>query len=207
MPPRQKTKEKGLEFLAGFLGVENVEDFKQDVDEIIPEKHEIKMLQAEGVLLHLTSLAKSLMPKTCKMCGEAFSTRYVSVAYCGDRCRAKHLEMFGIQWDPKVDHYRNLLAERPLVVGPEAYNCLLELAQRILDQEGIRVDQSLPPVNLLHPAADDADELSEDQDHSSDLPTSPDVSLPELDDPVETLPQYETQESSHQSAEFDPLLD
>lgn len=151
-----------------------------------PMHSDEKMLQAEGVLLHLLKPAR-FISKKCKRkeCGETFGTSYRAVAYCSDNCRAKDLEaQTGIRWNPHTDRYRNLDAERPLVIGPQAYQRLIEFARYILAENNIVVHEEinqnhLPEQNVptLVPAESEPDELDELVHQSTAvLHTIPDIS-------------------------------
>lgn len=138
--PKQKDNSKALAFLQQF--VENaghtVEEpfaaaFRHKPVEEFPDN---KMLRAEGVLLFLQTAGRALLTKKCarKECGQLFGTQYKNVAYCSDPCRSKEMEQrWGIIWDNSKDTYRDGLdAERPLVVGPKAYDALIQMAERLL---------------------------------------------------------------------------
>jgi hypothetical protein len=107
----------------------------------VPREHtDYAMLQAEGMLLHIRGASKHFITKKCLECGEAFSTTYISVAYCSSLCRGTAIEkQTGIRWNYETDRYRNLGNEQPLIVGPKAYQVLLAFARRVLEQDGVTV--------------------------------------------------------------------
>lgn len=154
---QQRTKDNAVDFLTSFLQSAGMEVTQEQVaetyedDRYKPREHEdYSRLQAEGVLLYLENRARSSMPKLCKWCKQAFSTTYKNVAYCSTLCAGKALEKrMGIRWDYSRDSYEMMDAERPLIVGPEAYQVLLEMAQRILDRHGILVQEGTEKENLL----------------------------------------------------------
>lgn len=152
MPPTRRANTKkvteaaaGLADFLKFAGVEV--DAKEvadafDMSPYLPREHQdVPMLQAEGVLLYAQNAARNFMPKICKHCKQAFSTNYVSVAYCSSLCRGKAMESVGMKWDYTKDHYQLMGVERPIVVGPEAYSTLLEMAHRILDNHMILMEE------------------------------------------------------------------
>lgn len=178
--PRAATVDKAKEGLAEFLKMAGVDttELQASIDALgtrerdyTPrEHHEYKTLQAEGVLLIAESQAKALMHKKCKRqeCGEIFMTRYNGVAYCSDLCRGKEMETrIGVRWNYSIDRYEAIGVDRPLVVGPQAYQALLEMARRIVEGH-----QAL--------------ELLEQESHQeNDEPhTSPEPVLLILDDPL-----------------------
>ena len=187
----QKKQEKGMEFLLALLG-----DTGQTVEEEQVKKafeppvkhHDYKMLQAEGVLLHLQVAQRTMQHKYCKRCGEVFSTRYMSVAYCSDLCRKMEMEAIGIRWDPRTDSYANMDAERPIVVGPQAHSVLLQAAKRFVEDQNVLVEESrdspktpdpLHQIGVPELAWDDDEQVHpEETIVSDDLPTSPELSLP-----------------------------
>lgn len=139
-----KKQQQGMEFLLSLLGETGQQVEKEDLQKAIDEpvvKHDFKMLQAEGVLLHLTNEQKTMQHKYCVRCKEVFSTRYVAVAYCSDLCRRMAMEEFGIVWNPRTDSYRNMEAERPIVVGAEAHAVVLKAAQRFLEDQNVLVKE------------------------------------------------------------------
>lgn len=142
-----------------------------------PMHSDEKMLQSEGVLLHLLKPTR-FVSKKCKReeCGEVFGTSYRAVAYCSDNCRAKDLEnQTGIRWNPHTDRYQNLQGERPLVVGPQAYQTLIEFAQWILRENNLQIDQS----HIQSVVESEPESLPEQSHQQMDDPqTSPVVSLP-----------------------------
>lgn len=177
MPKLSKKKqEEGLAFLANLVKSQGLdiseEEFHHEAS-AADTNRQIKTLQAEGVLLFLQSAGKAIMRKECKECGSIFGTHYRNIAYCSDPCRATSLRRVGIKWDPTKDSYSNLGAERPIVVSPQTYQCLLEFAERILSgEQEIRVaqeEQHLPPT----------------RQYLSDLPTLP---PPTLEEPDQTTP-------------------
>lgn len=148
MSKADKKAKEAMAFFATMLKDSGVDE--EVLQESLSEPFEVKLLQAEGVLLFLESAGKALIHRVCKECGEAFASRYKAVAYCSDRCRSKKLRRdFGIQWSPQRDHYQMMDAERPLVVGPQAYQTLLEFAHRILEGQ-VEVDQSLTDTSDPH---------------------------------------------------------
>lgn len=180
MPRGKSTKadEKALAFFSELLGQDLTEKFVEEKSKVV-EPPDVKVLQAEGVLLHLQSAAKALLHKKCKECGELFATRYFAVAYCSTQCRAKTLQRdFGVSYNSRTDHYSNMEAERPLIVGPQAYQTLLEFAHRFLEQHDFVVSQP--------------DDKPLDEDHNHDPHTTPEFSLPQLDVPLESPPSLDS---------------
>ena len=150
----QRKTEKATAGLKDFLiAMGQDPDAIEKAFDAAPLHSDEKMLQAEGVLLHLIKPTR-FISKTCARpeCGLVFGTSYRSVGYCSDNCRARHLEsQTGIRWNPHTDRYRNLEGERPLVIGPQAYQVLVEFAKHILTENRIEVqqiDQTLPPETL-----------------------------------------------------------
>lgn len=149
--PQQRTIEKAQQGLLEMLqaaGMEVTEDQIKAAYETAhtPREHpDTSMLQAEGMLLHIRNASKHFMAKKCLECGEAFSTTYIAVSYCSALCRGTAMEKrMGIRWNYETDHYENLGAERPLIVGPQAYQALLAFARRVLDQDGLLVQDADP---------------------------------------------------------------
>ena len=189
MPPskrKAKETEAAMAFFADLLGKDKAE-VEQAVADVHPQQVEISVLQAEGVLLHLYNIPRTMLSKYCKECEETFSTRYQAVAYCSNSCRRKAMERVGIRWDPRTDHYANMEAERPIVVSPEVHAVIVAAAQRILEDQNIQVESSPTkeeyqepeyPVLILPP-----EELGEDHQYSDVSHTSPEPLLPELDGP------------------------
>lgn len=188
---KAKQKEKGLAFLADLIG-KDVDELTQEVQQHNPAGPEISMLQAEGVLLHIYNANRTMLSKYCKECKEVFSTRYQAVAYCSNSCRRKAMERVGIHWNPQTDNYANIGAERPIVVSPEVHAVIVKAAQRILEDQNIQLvqdqepkeDQGNPAQALLQYLQGDSDEVLDGQ-YPDVLPTSPEPSLPELDDPLD----------------------
>lgn len=143
----QRQTEKASEGLKEFLVAMGQDpDAVEKAFDNMPAHSDERMLQAEGVLLHLVKPTR-FVSKKCKRegCGEVFGTSYLAVAYCSDNCRAKDLEaQTGIRWNPHTDHYQNLGAERPLVIGPAAYKALVEFAEYILGQNQIQIQEPIP---------------------------------------------------------------
>lgn len=196
---QQRKTEKAVTGLKEFLiAMGQDPDKVEKVFDETPLHSDEKMLQAEGVLLHLLQPTR-FISKTCKRpeCGEVFGTSYRAVGYCSDNCRAKDLErQTGIRWNPHIDRYRNLQGERPLVIGPEAYKALIEFAQYILTENNIVVDQQidqkdqpLAPLGVLPPLAVPAGQsltelLSQPADAlDTSLDVSPQQSKPDEDSP------------------------
>lgn len=186
----QKRTDKAISGLNEFLlAMGKSEDEIKAAWEAAPMDSDGRMLQAEAVLAHLNKPSR-FITKTCKRkeCGERFSTNYQSVAYCSDNCRGKDLEaQTGIRWNPHVDRYRNLNAERPLIIGPEAHKVLVEFAHRILEGTGIVVQQTdqTHQQSQQPPKPDEhfVESLPEQEIQSKDDPqTSPEFSLPPLSD-------------------------
>ena len=165
MPKSKKSDQAAIDFFSQLMGTDLTEQFNEEKSKVV-EPFDFPILQSEGVLLHLQSTAKAFQHKKCKECGELFATRYFSVAYCSNQCRARKLQRdFGIVWDPQKDQYENLGAERPLLIGPQAYQTLLEFCHRFLEQDGF--------VRIV----DDGN--SQEENHTDDPQTIPDFSLPE----------------------------
>jgi hypothetical protein len=178
--PQKRTIDRAQAGLLDFFKAAGMEVSEEDVKAAYevkynPHEHpDSRMLQAEGMLLHLRTAAKQFMAKKCLECEEVFSTNYIGVAYCSDLCRGKAIEkQMGIRWDYEKDHYENLSAERPLIVSPPAYQVLLEWARRVLELDGLVVQES--PANPMPPESD------EEQNPNSSVPdTNPEPSLPQL---------------------------
>lgn len=175
--PRKSSQSKaaeGIAFLSALVGVDLTSDVEEAQNKFI-EPADAPMLQAEGVLLHLQNAATSLMHKKCQECGEFFASRYYSVAYCSNYCRSRRLQRdFGILWDPKNDQYQNMNAERPILVGPQAYKVLEEFAHRFLEQHSFVLSQDVADVP--------------EESHSHDSHTTHEVSLPQLETPLVSDP-------------------
>lgn len=161
--PQARTIKKAQEGLAEFLkmaGVDtdaiNLEDKFRERPEYTPREHrDNALLQSEGVLAILTTRAKGLIQKKCKRaeCGEIFMSRYKGVAYCSNTCRGKEMEsQIGVHWNYSTDHYEAMGVENPLVVGPQAYQALLEMCQRIVQgHQNLVIDESkeeIPQVEV-----------------------------------------------------------
>ena len=124
------------------------------------------------MLLHLRYLPGSMITKNAWSAKELFRSSYMSVAYCSDPCRAKAFErQMGVKWTYDTDHYHSLRAERPLVIGPECYQVLLEFARDLLDQHNILIQE---------PLVEDESEQLLDQ-LTDDPQTSLEVSPPQSD--------------------------
>jgi hypothetical protein len=178
--PQKRTIEKAQAGLLDFLKAAGMEVSEEDVRAAYevaytPKNHpDTAMLQAEGMLLHIRQASKHFMAKKCLECEEAFSTTYIGVAYCSDLCRGKAIEkQMGIRWDYSKDHYENLSAERPLIVGPQAYQALLAFAHRVIEQHGLVVQET--PVS---PTPDESDQVPHPNLSAPD--TTPEPSLPQL---------------------------
>lgn len=203
--PRKSTVDKGLDFLTALVAEQQKKNKVEEViskDDLIEytrnapvHQKDINMLQAEGVLLHLHTSSKVFITKTCKRdaCQSIFSTMYKSVAYCSEVCRAKELrEKFGIEYDPKTDHYANLGNERPLVVTAEAHQVLVNFALRILanqnvvleslGQEALEIPQEYLEVQSQYNAENPASSSNGSSHQSTDAPQTNPVVLPALSD-------------------------
>jgi hypothetical protein len=188
----QRRTEKAAAGLKDFLI-----QFGHDPDKVekafedTPLNDDEKILQAEGVILHLQKPTR-FVTKKCKrkQCGELFATSYVSVAYCSNVCRGKDLEsQTGIHWNPHIDRYQNLQAEPPMVIGPQAYKVLIEFAEYILAQRNqiqIQEDLELESQNILPEVQEQETEFHQLNGVSR---TSPESSLPQLIDlsPLDSL--------------------
>lgn len=197
MPPRKReaaNKQAGMEFFASLLketGHVNADAAIKEAYEAPVVRHDTRMLQAEGVLLHIYNAQRTMMHKYCKRCNEVFSTRYQAVAYCSDLCRQKAMEAIGIRWNPRTDHYENMDAERPIIVSPSVHSVILQAARRILEDQNILVEEESKPQE--QEAHQDSPEnrlleflqgpnaaqvlLQDDQEEKkfwNDLPTNPD---------------------------------
>ena len=176
----KKKQAEGMAFFAELLKQQGKADIEAEelTDKIgsARDARSIKQFQAEGVLLFLQTAGKSLQTKKCKQCGNPFATRYIAVAYCSDLCRAeKFRKDYGIRWDSSRDHYSMLDAERPLVVGPEAYQLLQEFARRILEED-ILVLQDNPPEETLQefPEVSRLEQLFQQElDRTNSVPSPP----------------------------------
>lgn len=188
----QRQSEKASEGLKEFLlAMGQDPDAVDKAFDSMPVHSDEKLLQAEGVLLHLIKPTR-FISKTCKRkeCGEVFGTSYRAVAYCSDNCRAKDLEaQTGIRWNHHTDRYQNLGAERPLVIGPAAYKALVEFAEYILGQNQIQIEESIlpeqspqtPPQSLEEQFATLMNGVSELENQSTDVvQTTPEEPLPQL---------------------------
>lgn len=188
-----KKQAEGMAFLAALLAETGKAETTADdlLDEVSTgtQKQERRRNQSEGVLLFLETAGKAFLTKKCKECGQPFATRYTNVAYCGDLCRAAYMrKAYNIRWDPTRDHYAMMEAERPLLVGPAAYQVLQEFARRILEED-ILVLQDDPqednPLPQEPPEADLPDPLASllEQDHTSPLPSLAEEIVHERSDP------------------------
>lgn len=146
--PQKRTIEKAQQGLMAFFQAAGLEVSEEEIKaayekQYIPREHaDAAMLQAEGMLLHLRHASKHFIAKKCLECGEVFSTTYIAVSYCSSLCRGTAIEkQMGIRWNYETDHYANLQAERPLIVGPQAYQVLLEFARRVLEQHNLVVQE------------------------------------------------------------------
>lgn len=171
-------RKKALDGFKAMLLAEGAiqEDQADEIDSLLhtvdPSIKEKQLFQAEGMLLHLRYLPGSMITKKCLECKELFRSSYMSVAYCSDPCRAKAFErQMGVKWTYDTDHYHSLRAERPLVIGPECYQILLEFARDLLDQHNILIQE---------PLTEDASEQLLDQ-LTDDPQTSLEVSPPQSD--------------------------
>ena len=192
--PRKPNAKKVAEAQAGLLaflqsaGVEVEEEqiataLNADEQRYVPREHQdFSRLQSEGVLLYLENRAIGFMAKICKECKQAFSTRYKNVAYCSSLCAGTAMQKkMGIRWDYSRDSYEMMDVERPLIVGPQAYQVLLEMAQRILDNHNILVQE-----HLETPSPDASELLEDDEEQHPNLQeddTNLEVSPPELNLP------------------------
>lgn len=191
MAGRKSKADKMAEAQAGLLSFlqsagmdvqeEDVAKALNDEDRYTPKEHpDVPMLQAEGVLLYLENRARNFMPKICKWCGQAFSTMYKNVAYCSTLCSGTALQKrMGIKWDYNRDTYAMIDAERPLIVGPQAYALLVAMAEKILEGHYLLLEEH-------------AQQPSDQKDHESfedtltnpeALDTTPEPSLPQSTDP------------------------
>lgn len=165
----KKKREEGIQFFMEMLAQQGHEVNRQDFAS--GEHPDRDILQAEGVLLFLESAGRSLVTKKCKECKEPFASHYKNVAYCSDRCRATRLERdYGILWDSSRDHYQMMQAERPLLVGPKAFDVLMQFAERI--QAGW--------------VQADTHRETEPEEYESDLPTSHQPSPEQLDETLDS---------------------
>jgi hypothetical protein len=177
--PQRRTIEKAQAGLLEFFQAAGIEVSPEDVQaayerQYTPREHpDSAMLQAEGVL-HILRAPKHFVAKKCLECKEAFSTNYISVSYCSALCRGTAIErQMGIRWDYSKDHYENLGAEHPLVVGPEAYQVLLEFAQQVIQNHESIVHESSESLG--------DDESVEEQNPNQSVPdTILEPSLPQL---------------------------
>ena len=149
--PQKRTIEKAQQGLLQMLQAAGMDVSEEDIKAAYNTAHTPKehpdsaMLQAEGMLLHIRHASRHFIAKKCLECGEAFSTTYIAVSYCSALCRGTAIEKkMGIRWNYDTDHYENLSAERPLIVGPQAYQELLAFARRILDQDALIVQDADP---------------------------------------------------------------
>lgn len=148
---RQKALEgfKAMLLAEGAIEEEQADEIDSLIHTIDPSAKEKQLFQAEGMLLHLRNLPGSMITKKCIECQALFRSSYMSVAYCSDPCRAKAFEkQMGVKWTYTTDHYHNIRAERPLVVGPECYQILLGFARDLLDQHNILI-QEVPETKPL----------------------------------------------------------
>lgn len=190
--------EEAASFLSNFLKEAGMEVDQETVDSSFADNRykpaeaaDTPMLQAEGVLLYLQNAARNFMPKKCQWqgCGQIFSTQYINVAYCSSLCRGKAMESRGIRWDYSKDHYRLMDADRPLIVGPQAYQVLVEMAHRILENHDYLQQET--------PSPDDSEQSESDED------TSPNQSVPDTT-PVVSPPQLDHPSSSGDFLGFGP---
>jgi hypothetical protein len=200
---RQKKKvERAVKGLQDWLAKSGIatETIQEATEYHSLTKQELS-LQAEAVLL---SLDKPLgfVTKLCRLCGVAFETNYRSVAYCSDAHRAKALKAQGIIWNPHKTQEERWGGEPPLVIPPEARTKLLEWARTLVAQENeIQPLQNLESDGLALPdsgfdweddpiqvdARQHQQELGlipqqESRPRISETHTSPEISLPSLDD-------------------------
>lgn len=185
MPPRsrkpqQKTIDKAAAGLADFLKFAGIEVDEAEVKEAFntdnykpQELHDTSMLQAEGVLLFIQNAARSLLTKKCKECGDPFATQYINVAYCSNLCRGKAMSKVGILWDYTKDHYRAMDADRPLVIGTEAYQVLLEFAIRLTEGHQALDLKEEQPDNREHDEPAVVDETNPPVLHTIPVPSPP----------------------------------
>ena len=184
---RQKALDgfKAMLLAEGAIQEEEADEIDSLLHTIDPSIKEKQLFQAEGMLLHLRNLPGSMITKKCAWCSEFFRSSYMSVAYCSDPCRAKAFEkQMGVKWTYTTDHYHNIRAERPLVIGQECYRVLLEFARDLLDQHNILI-QEVP-----EPEPEVENELEQLLDQSTDesqtilevLPLQSDVHEQSLED-------------------------
>lgn len=171
----KKEQEKGMAFLAALVQQQGLDITAEELNEEVAGadvKRQIKTLQAEGVLLFLQGESKLLEHKVCKECKSFFATRYTNVAYCSDSCRADALRRMGIKWDSSRDSYAMLGSERPILVGAQTYQFLLDFAHAILDgSQEIRVLQEEEETPLPEPQIVDLPPLSlGEPDQTTPLP-------------------------------------
>lgn len=189
---------KEMEFLLNMLAEQGHTVAEEEVKKALEPpiiKKDYTTLQAEGVLLHLQNYNRTMLHKYCSRCGEVFSTRYTSVAYCSDLCRKKAMEEIGILWDPRNDSYLNMEAERPIVVGAQAHAVILKAAQRFLADQNILVkedqtnqvqDNPLPEVEFSFESPIESPNLDAPDTNPVVLPQpSSDPSLDFLENPVQ----------------------
>ena len=178
---KKAKQDEGLAFLAEFAGLDLV-NLQQKVAEAAPaQEAEISMLQAEGVLLHIYNLSRTMLTKRCKECGEVFSTRYRAVAYCSNLCRRTAMRKIGIAWNPSTDHYANMDAERPIVLTPEVHQVVVQAAQRIVEDRNLVVHLPEEPTTHLEvPQSYDVD-VALDGPYLDGPQTTPEISPPLLD--------------------------
>ncbi len=188
----EKKQQQGMEFLLGLVKQTGQEVEEEEIKKAFEppiKSHDYRILQAEGVLLHLQVANRTMEHKFCARCKEVFSTRYRSVAYCSDLCRQKAMEEIGIVWNPRNDSYQNMDAERPIVIGAEAHQVVLKAAQRFLEDQNILVkEESKPPVESQEQQTPEFPTLPDflqtevlkqagltSETNQFDLPTSPEI--------------------------------
>lgn len=174
------------------------------------EARALKIDEADAVLKSLHH-PHSLMMKTCRRCGEIFSTNYCSVGYCSVLCRKKGFEEeFGVPWSftdkPAFGKY-----EPPKVVSPDALKALYEWATHLIaDYDNLNRQQEMRIENRrLLQVEQSARKLAEEMSNEEPLFAEP-VPQP-LDDPLpeeeHSLPEDPPAQTSEQYSELDLSFD
>lgn len=165
------------------------EEIKTEVQEPTGELQRLERAQfhAEAVLHFLQYPSTSRIVKSCKECGEPFSTYYKSVAYCDYPCLKAGLKRVGLLWeeteydyDAKTNVERWGNYEPPLVIPPAAIQAMRDLLNSI--DQGNQV-LSKAPVEPS-PVFDDPEPPAEnDEPDSLEIPDDlPKESPPAEDD-------------------------
>jgi hypothetical protein len=107
---------------------------------------EMASAHAEHVLLSLEYPALAGVPKLCKECNAPFTTRYPSVGYCGDMCRASALRKRGIIWWAKGTTEQEKWGGRipPGMIPPEALRAMKTIVNRVELETQSQVQTTLP---------------------------------------------------------------